>query len=73
MPKQLEPLEFPEILSNVWEWFIEISDGRTCSDTGSNPLTWQDISAWSDLMDVYIEPREVKVIKQLDNLLFKTK
>jgi len=32
-----------------------------------NPLTYQDIWSWKSLLDVYIHPWEILIIKQLDN------
>ena len=70
-PPQLEPFEFPAMLSNIWEWFIELNDGRSYGMDGAHPLTFTVIKDWSELMGVRLEPREIRVIKKLDNLLLK--
>lgn len=72
-PRQLDGYEFPSLLTNVWEWFIELSGGRTYGEFGAHPLSYTNIKDWAELMRVNIHPNEVKIIKKLDNLFLSIK
>ena len=48
--------------------FLSLSSGRTYAMGGPNPLSWADMKAWDDLMQVGLTDWEVRAIKALDSL-----
>lgn len=64
---------FPDTLANVWEWFHELHLGRGYGQHGPNPLSYVDIKNWSDLMDVHPLPREVLLIKRIDQIFLENR
>lgn len=50
----------------LMQTFFEMADGRQAGMNGSEPLSWQDISNYLQLMDETLEPWEIKIIKALD-------
>jgi len=72
-PDGLETGETPDLLIKVWNWFIELDQGRNYSEMGALPITYQDIKAWAYLMRVFPEPYEIKIIKQIDTLYLTKK
>ncbi len=63
---------FPDVASHLWATFIELHDGRTYGMSGPNPLSYDLIKAWCDLMSVDLSPWEITTIKSLDNIWIKT-
>jgi hypothetical protein len=58
------PTPFPELLTDQWEWFCELSaTGRGASATA---LTSTEILAWSTLRNVQLLPWEIRLIRLLD-------
>ena len=57
---------FPDSLRYLWEWFVQLSDGRGSSGFGPNPLSWPDFDAWSRLMRVTPDVWEVTALRKLD-------
>lgn len=62
---------FPDVASHLWATFIELHDGRTYGMSGPNPLSYDIIKAWCELMGVDLSPWEITIIKSLDNLWIK--
>lgn len=62
-----ESPEIPFYLTHVWEWFWQIHEGRSYGMSGPNPLTWPDIKAWKDLLNIQIHSLEVGLIKVIDS------
>jgi hypothetical protein len=58
----------PERADYLWQMFHDLHSGRSYSSGGPNPLSWSDIKAWDDLMEVGLKDWEVRVIKALDSL-----
>ncbi len=59
--------EFPDVVSHVWNWFWSISNRRSGSDSGPQPLSFTEISAWAMGMRIYINPEEIDMLTQMDN------
>ena len=77
--KQVEDVEefnasalFPDVAAHIWATFIELHDGRTYGMSGPNPLSYEGIQAWSNLVGLELLPWEIELIKSLDNLWIKT-
>lgn len=64
---ELEGPDMPEIVTHVWEWFLELSSAR--SEGG---ISYSEIKAWLELTGRSISPFELTLIKKLD-ILFLTK
>lgn len=62
-----ETPEIPFYLTHVWDWFWQIHRGRTYGMSGPNPLTWPDIKAWKEVLNIQIHPLEVELIKEIDS------
>lgn len=60
--------EIPFYIAHIWEWFWQINKGRTYHMSGPNPITWQDIEAWSNLLSTQIQPIEVEILKEIDSV-----
>jgi len=66
-PASLIGPEFPELLSHLWEVFVDLSNSRS----DRIPLTYSEIRAYKDLTDTPLTPRDIEVIKELDRLWLK--
>lgn len=66
-PEGLIGPAFPDRYAHIWDMFIDLHSGRSYSGSGPNPLSWADIKAWNDLMDVGLTESEVRALKALDN------
>lgn len=64
---QLIGPEFPELLSHLWETFVNLSNSRS----DKIPLSYTEIKAYIDLMDENLLPRDIEVIKRLDQIWLK--
>lgn len=63
--KELEPIEFPKLVANIWTCFIDLSYSRT-SGMSMNPLSYTEIKNYLELTGTYLSPEEVKALKRLD-------
>ncbi|WP_420888642.1 phage tail assembly chaperone [Chromobacterium amazonense] len=73
-PADLDPpCAFPELLSNVWRWFGELSVRRGQSELGPLPISWADMAAWNAMTQANPAPREVELIMQLDVVYFESR
>jgi len=61
----------PFYLEHIWEWFWQISRGRSGGLSGPNPLTWQDIKSWKDLLEIQIRPIEIEILYEIDSVYLK--
>lgn len=59
----------PEVLAHVWGWYEVLGRRRTGSGVGPNPLTFQEVEAWSRLMQVDPDPWEVHLLLRLDDVM----
>lgn len=72
VPADLIGPPFPDRYGHLWECFLDLHSGRSYSGSGPNPLSWQDILAWSRLTRAGLREWEVRVIKALDQLWLRT-
>jgi len=64
LPKQLaEAPPFPEGLSYVWDWYMELAT--------TEPLPYAEIKAWAEIMDIDVLPWEAKLVKSLDRIFWR--
>lgn len=66
--KYLELIECPTYLKDIWFAFLQLNSKRTSNGFGINPITYQDVLAYCQLKGVYLNPYEVDLIMQLDNI-----
>jgi len=66
-PVQLIGPEFPELLSHLWEVFVNLSNSRS----DKIPLSYTEIKSYVDLMGENLLPRDIEVIKRLDQIWLK--
>ena len=59
---ELEQEPFPLDMEYLWSTFLELS--MTRQEAG--PITFREIRAYSDLMNMDIQSREVQTIRKLD-------
>jgi len=65
---KLTPIEYNEVVQYIWEWFCDLSGGRSYSEAGPGPLTYTEIRSWAELTREELEAWEVKVLKRIDRL-----
>lgn len=61
--------EFPEELSYLWEWTLELHGRSGANMAGLNPLSHEAVKAWRFNMDVDPTPMEVEGLILLDAAL----
>ena len=66
---KLEAPEFPEQLSYLWSWTLELHGRSGVSMAGLNPLTYQTLDAWARLTGRDPMPHEVEALILLDAAL----
>ena len=57
----------PFCVEHLWQWFLELNQGRGTGGFGPSRLTYIDIDAWSRLTRTIIRPGEVRAILAVDN------
>lgn len=70
-PIELENLlELPEMSVLIWKYFLELNNSRQ-SGMGVNPISYSEMQAYFNLINVNPEIYEVEAIKMLDNVALK--
>lgn len=57
----------PESCMIVWKWFIDLHNARTSNGFGINPISYMEIKAYFDLIDIQPQEWEISLIKRFDN------
>jgi hypothetical protein len=72
MPAEgINPVEFPEILDQLWLWFLDLNSSRS-GGMGPGPITYPDMQAYFRLMRIDPEPWQVGVIKRMDGIALES-
>ena len=66
MPEQLVPQEMPDCLNYLWQWFCELSNGRSYGEFGPMSINYSEIKAWTDLTHSEPTAWEVEALKSID-------
>lgn len=66
VPEEYKSLPMPSVLQHIWPWFMELSRSRSSGGFGPNPVSYQEIRAWSELTGVRPDNIEVQCIQALD-------
>lgn len=61
-------VRMPEVGAPLLEAFTALSRARSYGMNGPNPISWQDLFAWSRMMRQPVEPRHVEIIMALDEV-----
>lgn len=70
--EQIEQVpEIPFYIEHVWEWFWQIHQGRSYGMSGANPLSWQDLDSWQNVLQKQVRPFEFELIKEIDAVYLK--
>lgn len=52
---------------HVWKMFIDLHNARSSNGYGYNPISYQEIWSYAELMKTQLEDWEVALIKRMDN------
>ena len=66
IPPGLQGPELPPDAEHIWQWFLDLNSARGSNGFGVNPISYQDIAAWSSLTGTIVRPSEVAALKALD-------
>lgn len=72
-PVELCGPECPPSMIGHWQWFVRLNGRRQHGMNGPMPLTFVEIKAWQELMDVELTPFDVEVIIALDDVALNQK
>ena len=68
-PEGWEPIELPDCVFYIWEWFQEVVDGRNYAGMGQPlPISWAEIKAWSELTGTEPTTWEIQALKMIDRV-----
>jgi len=67
----VEPCVLPSVVAYIWAAFCRLSNRRTSSETGVNPITFTEINAWKELLEVKVKPWEIEAILELDEVYLR--
>ena len=51
---------------HVWEWFIDLTQGRGNGISGPLPLSWLEMKAWATTTHAAVAPAEWRMLRQMD-------
>lgn len=70
-PKELEELvSLPSKFNHIWTWFLELNQTRP-SGFGISNITYSEMKAFFELLEIKPEPWEVNFIKMFDNIAIR--
>jgi hypothetical protein len=73
MPEEgVNPVEFPEQMTEVWGWFLGISGRRRRGGFGPELVAWESMESYFRLMRITPEPWQISVIDRLDRVWFES-
>lgn len=50
----------------LWQWFLELCQGRRSNGFGPERFSWEDIRAWAELLRVTLTPYDILTLKSMD-------
>ena len=67
-PRELENLvTLPDSIAHCWYWFLDLNNTRPAS-MGISAISYLEMKAYFDLLQVAVEPWEIEVIKMFDRI-----
>jgi hypothetical protein len=67
-------IDEPELnpnIEHIWSWFFQLHHTRG-GGMGPAPLTYQEMSAWSQLLQIEPTPWEISMVMMIDGVWLKT-
>ena len=55
-------------MQNVWDYFLDLNDGRSNNGFGANSLSYTEIYSWVQLTGTTLSSTELKILKHLDRI-----
>lgn len=65
-PEELDIEPLQHCIIYLWDWFIEISRGRTSNGFGPNAIGFVEIDAWQRVTGRRLDPWEIDAMLVLD-------
>jgi hypothetical protein len=59
-------IELPDTCFEVWKWFVKLDQGRSSSGFGANPISYADMHAFFQLIEITPYDWEIELIRKLD-------
>lgn len=56
----------PETMEFIWLDFLELNNARTSNGYTLNPISYQELYAWTQLTGKRLKAHEIGIIKMLD-------
>lgn len=66
MPEELKPVDCPDNVKYLWEYFLSMSKRRTSNGFGYNPLTDQQVESWARRRGITLLPFENMLLDELE-------
>ena len=64
----VNPTHLPPELEHVYGWFCELSNARSSSFSGLDPITFPGIESWMRVTGIRPGAHEIELIRKIDNL-----
>lgn len=62
---------FPPLMTDVWHWFIDLSNSRSTGMNGPEPITYTQIKHWKELTGSPATSRDIEAIRLLDRIYMR--
>lgn len=66
MPPELGPVECPDSMRYLWEYFTSLSKRRSGIGYPSNAISNQELRSWAAGRGIALEPFEVEALEELE-------
>lgn len=70
-PEGVNPVEFPQAVSHLWQWFMQLSNARQ-PGMGVSPITYPDLHAFFSLYGITPDGWELDAIRVLDGIALES-
>lgn len=72
MPEEgINPVDFPEALAHLWQWFLQLNSARQ-SGMSASPITYPDMRAFFSLYGIAPQGWELDAIRLLDGIALES-
>lgn len=73
MPEEgINPVEFPDLLYDLWRWFLDLNASRQVGMGGVGPITYLELQAYSAVQGIRMEGWEIAAIRSLDRVALES-
>lgn len=66
VPELDNTIEFPIEMQQQWEFFVDLHNKRTSNGFGLNPVSWEAMHSYFNLIGYHPMEWEIKLISKLD-------